>query len=53
MRPPSIRELALQALLARLQTVGSPEVARNEVLPAKLPAGGLVILRDGDPGEPR
>jgi hypothetical protein len=48
----STREAALQALLARLQTVDGPQVARNEVLPAKLPAGGLVILRDGDPGEP-
>jgi hypothetical protein len=48
----STREAALQALLARLQTVGGPEVARNELLPAKLPAGGLVILRDGDSGEP-
>jgi hypothetical protein len=48
----STRELALQALLARLQTVDGPQVARNELLPAKLPAGGLVILRDGDSGEP-
>ena len=31
-----------------------PEVVilRNEVLPTKVPAGGLVIVRDGDPGEP-
>jgi hypothetical protein len=27
-------------------------VRRNEVLPEKVPASGLVILRDGDPGEP-
>jgi hypothetical protein len=35
-----------------LQTVDGPEVARNEVLPAKIPAGGPVIVRDGDSGEP-
>jgi len=27
-------------------------VERNSVLPEKIPGGGLVILRDGDPGEP-
>ena len=25
---------------------------RNSALPEKIPSGGLVILRDGDPGEP-
>jgi hypothetical protein len=40
------------ALHQRLQIVPGPTVLRNEVLPAKVPAGGLVILRDGDPGEP-
>jgi hypothetical protein len=25
---------------------------RNSVLPEKIPAAGLIILRDGDPGEP-
>ena len=48
----SSREAALQALLARLQTTAGPQVARNEVLPSRLPPGGLVVLRDGDPGEP-
>jgi hypothetical protein len=48
----SARETALVALHQRLQTVSGPTVLRNEVLPAKVPAGGLVILRDGDPGEP-
>jgi hypothetical protein len=27
-------------------------VERNSALPQKVPAGGLIILRDGDPGEP-
>jgi hypothetical protein len=48
----SAREATLEALLARLQTVDGPEVARNEVLPAKIPPDGLLILRDGNPGEP-
>jgi hypothetical protein len=48
----SARETALLALHQRLQTISGPTVLRNEVLPAKVPSGGLVILRDGDPGEP-
>jgi hypothetical protein len=32
--------------------VPSATVERNSVLPEKVPNGGLVILRDGDPGEP-
>jgi hypothetical protein len=27
-------------------------VDRNSALPEKIPDGGLIILRDGDPGEP-
>jgi hypothetical protein len=27
-------------------------VRRNEVLPERVPDAGLVIVRDGDPGEP-
>jgi hypothetical protein len=48
----SAREAALLALYQRLQLVPGATVLRNEVLPAKMPAGGLVVLRDGDPGEP-
>jgi hypothetical protein len=48
---PSIRETILAALHARLLTV--PAVAlRGEVLPERVPATGLLILRDGEPGEP-
>jgi hypothetical protein len=50
--PPSAREAALLALHQRLQLVPGATVLRNEVLPTKIPTGGLVILRDGDPGEP-
>ena len=46
------RETILQALLAVLTTVPNAKVLRNEVLPEKIPDGGLLILRDGDPGEP-
>lgn len=46
------RETILVALFELLQTMTGPKVLRNEVLPEKVPDGGLVILRDGDPGEP-
>ena len=44
----SVREIALQALLAVLQTVSSVTVKRNEVLPVKIPDAGLIILFDGE-----
>jgi len=48
----SKREQVLSALFGRLQTVPDATVRRNEALPVSVPAGGLIILRDGDPGEP-
>ena len=48
----SHREQVLAALFARLQGVPDATVRRNEALPVSVPAGGLIILRDGDPGEP-
>jgi hypothetical protein len=45
-------EQVLEALRAMLQTPPLASVDRNSVLPEKIPDGGLVILRDGDPGEP-
>jgi hypothetical protein len=48
----SRREQILAALVQRLQSGRSATVRRNEALPEKVPAVGLVILRDGDPGEP-
>jgi hypothetical protein len=42
----------LSALFDRLRAVGGASVRRNEALPQIVPAGGLIILRDGDPGEP-
>ena len=48
---PSKRETILGALHARLQTLATP-VIRGEVLPERIPATGLIILRDGKPGDP-
>jgi len=50
--PANKAEQVLQALKALLETVPDAVVERNSVLPEKVPAGGLIILRDGDPGEP-
>jgi hypothetical protein len=50
--PASKAEQVLEALKALLETLPDAVVGRNSVLPEKIPDGGLVILRDGDPGEP-
>ena len=47
----SKREAILAALQARLQTLATP-VLRGDVLPERIPPTGLIILRDGKPGEP-
>lgn len=48
----SKREEVLQALYERLLALSEIVVRRNEVLPLKIPSGGLVVLRDGNVGEP-
>jgi hypothetical protein len=48
---PTTRETILSALHTLLQTQPAP-VLRGEVLPERVPEAGLLILRDGDPGEP-
>jgi hypothetical protein len=48
---PTTRETILLALHTLLQTQPAP-VLRGEVLPGRVPVAGLLILRDGDPGEP-
>jgi len=49
---PTPRETILQALLAALQTVLGATVLRGVILPERIPTGGLLILRDGDPDKP-
>ncbi len=48
----SARETALSALDTALQTIVGPTVERNAEVPKKIPADGLLILHDGDAGEP-
>jgi hypothetical protein len=50
--PASKAEQVLDALKALVKTVPVAVVERNSVLSEKVPGGGLVILRDGDPGQP-
>jgi hypothetical protein len=45
------RETILATLCARLTALPATAL-RGEVLPERVPAAGLLILRDGDPGEP-
>ena len=47
----SKREIVLNALFERLSTL-DVSVKRNDPLPQKIPDGGLIILRDGNVGEP-
>ena len=49
---PSKPEQILEAIKALLKTVPSAKVERNTAVPERIPAGGLIVLRDGDPGEP-
>jgi hypothetical protein len=50
--PASKAEQVLEEIKASLETISNAVVERNSVLPEKILAGGLIILRDGDPGEP-
>ena len=48
---PTSRETILTTLHARLSVLPAI-VLRGEVLPERVPAAGLLILRDGEPGAP-
>jgi hypothetical protein len=48
---PTTREIILAALHTRLLPLAAL-VLRDNVLPERIPAAGLIILRDGQPGEP-
>ena len=45
-------ERILTALTVRLRAVPEAKVERNTAAPERIPRGGLIVLRDGDPGEP-
>ncbi len=49
---PSKPEQVLAAIKTLLEIVPSAKVERNTAVPEKIPAGGLIVLRDGNPGEP-
>ena len=49
---PTTRETILTALADLLRTIPHVPVLRGEVLPERIPPVGLMILRDGNPGEP-
>ena len=48
----STTERVLTALTDRLRAVPKAKVERNTAAPERIPKGGLIVLRDGDPGEP-
>jgi len=48
---PTLRETILAALHTRLSALPATAL-RGDVLPERIPATGLIILRDGNPGEP-
>ena len=50
--PASKAEQVLEGIKASLATIPDAVFERNSVLPEKVPAAGLIVLRDGDPGEP-
>jgi hypothetical protein len=50
--PASKPEQVIQAPTALLETIPDAVIQRDTVLPEKVPARGLIIVRDGDPGEP-
>jgi hypothetical protein len=49
---PSKTEQVLQAIMGLLGTVQSAGIERNTAVPEKISDGGLMVLRDGDSGEP-
>jgi hypothetical protein len=49
---PTAREIILTALADAFGTIPYTTVLRGEVLPERIPSAGLMILRDGNPGDP-
>lgn len=52
--PDSTSEQVMKAFLAALELAApaGAVVKRNESIPTRIPAGGWICLRDGDPGDP-
>jgi hypothetical protein len=52
--PDSKSETVLKALFTALQAAAptGAVVLRNDVIPQRIPAAGIIILRDGSPGQP-
>lgn len=48
----SKRELAINAVISTLESAGTFEVQRNTAIPTSPLTSGLVVVRDGDCGEP-
>jgi hypothetical protein len=48
---PTLRETILTSLFARLSALPATAL-RGDVLPERVPIDGLLILRDGEPGDP-
>jgi hypothetical protein len=48
----TVRETILTALADAFRTIPHVPVLRGEVLPERIPSAGLIILRDGNPGDP-
>ena len=49
---PTKAEQILTAFKSQLGTLSGVKVERNTAVAEKIPSGGLIVLRDGDPGEP-
>ena len=49
---PTTRETIPTALADLLRLIPFVPVLRGEVVPERVPTSGLIILRDGDPGDP-
>lgn len=49
---PSQAEQILEKLKTLIQAASTAKIERNSGVPEKIPATGLVIIRDGNPGDP-
>jgi hypothetical protein len=43
----------MAALFSAIQTIPAATVLRDEVGPERIPLAGLVVMNDGDPGQPQ